>query len=180
MSLRKAFRSRKFSKSFRKLKLSDEDQEVGATAESSATRTVLTHLRHRRRLRGRICSRSCSVRSYGEWRPARTSGLTAKKKKKKKTSSLVPVSASGGRISPRRSRGLLRTVAKLPSLCALNSLPLDFVLPCKFLHSFVFFLHGCVKLQALHFSSSAAQQWKQQPSFFSLADHPSPTAPCRE
>ncbi|KAM1067708.1 hypothetical protein COP1_023011 [Malus domestica] len=84
MSLRKAFRSRKFSKSFRKLKLSDEDQEVGATAESSATRTVLTHLRHRRRLRGRICSRSCSVRSYGEWRPARTSGLTAKKKKKKK------------------------------------------------------------------------------------------------
>ncbi|KAM1726026.1 hypothetical protein ACFX12_016851 [Malus domestica] len=32
----------------------------------------------------------------------------------------------------------------------------------------------------LHFSSSAAQQWKQQPSFFSLADHPPPTAPCRE
>ena len=87
---------------------------MGAAAESSATPTVLTHLRRRRRLRGRICSRSCSARSYGEWRPARTSGRTAK------TSSLVPVSASGGGISPRRSRGLLRTVAKLPSLRALN------------------------------------------------------------
>ncbi|KAM1115414.1 hypothetical protein TB2_038488 [Malus domestica] len=52
MSLRKAFRSRKFSKSFRKLKLSDEDQARGGD---------------RRVVRDSDCADSSSSPSSSSW-----------------------------------------------------------------------------------------------------------------